>query len=68
MAKVEELKPKDDPKPWTPADPLDDEETETEAQARARAQARVEYLKSSYQKSLEEKPEPKKKKTGTSLW
>ena len=56
-------------KSWTPADPLDDDETEKEAQARARAQSRVEYLKSGYSKALEDSANSdKKKKKSTSLW
>ena len=46
MSKPEE---KPDPKPWTPADPLEDEEDENETQRRARAEARKDYLRKQYE-------------------
>jgi hypothetical protein len=49
----------DDPKPWTPDQPLEDEEDEKEAQVRARRAARLKHLEESYSKPLE-KPKSKK--------
>ena len=48
-------KDKDDPKEWTPADPLDDEEDEKETQRVARATARRKHLEESYAESLKKK-------------
>jgi hypothetical protein len=45
-------------KPWTPADPLEDQDDEEEVQAKARAKARLDYLTGEYNKP----PEKKKKK------
>jgi hypothetical protein len=63
MAKPELVPPKDEPKPWTPDQPLDDEDDEKETQRRARAEARLNHLKTSYEKPPDE-PGKKKKK----LW
>ena len=44
MGKPELVPPKDEPKPWTPDQPLEDADDETEAQVRARRAARQRYL------------------------
>ena len=46
MAKKDE----DDPKPWTPADPLEDEEDEEKAQSIAKARVRTDFLVEQYKK------------------
>lgn len=53
---------KDELKPWTPDQPLEDEEDERETQRRARATARLNHVV----KSLETPAEPDKKKK--KLW
>ena len=40
---------KDEPKPWTPDQPLEDEDDEKETQRKARALARLEHLKKTYE-------------------
>lgn len=52
-------KPDDKPKPWTPADPLEDEEDEKEVQRRARANVRLKHLETEMGKPA---PDDKKKK------
>ena len=66
MAKKDDEKPDDQPKPWTPDQPLEDAEDEAETQRRARATARLNHLT----KTLETPADPKKKKDGkkSSLW
>lgn len=59
MAKAKE-KEEDDPKEWTPAEPLEDDDAEKEANARAAAHARYEYLKHEHLKKLEKKGKPTK--------
>lgn len=63
MAKKEE----DDPKPWTPDQPLDDEEDEAEVQRRARATLRLNHLTEEMTKPPKKKGEPDPKKKH-SLW
>ena len=63
MAKPELVPPKDDPKPWTPDQPLEDDDDEKETQRRARAEARLNHLRTGYEKPAE--PSDKKKKK---LW
>jgi len=53
---------KDDPKPWTPADPLEDEEDEKEVQRRARANARLRFLEDSVSKPADPKKDKKERK------
>lgn len=48
----------DDPKPWTPDQPLEDDDDEEKAQAIARARVRTEFLVEQY------KQPPKKGKGG----
>jgi hypothetical protein len=54
MAKPE-LVTKDDPKPWTPDQPLEDAADEEEAQVRARRAARLSHLQGQYEKPPEKK-------------
>lgn len=54
---------KPEPKPWTPDQPLEDEEDEKETQRKARATARLNHLQKSYEAPPDE-PGKKKKK----LW
>jgi hypothetical protein len=62
MAKKDDEK--DDPKPWTPDQPLEDPDDEAETQRKARAVARLEHLRKGY-----EVPEGKKKgEKKSSLW
>ena len=58
MAKDDKDDKKDDPKPWTPDQPLEDEDDETKAHMIARAKARTDYL----YKTFTEPPDPKKSK------
>ena len=58
MAKDEKDK-KDDPKPWTPDQPLEDADDEAEAQVRARRSARLKYL----EEQVSKPPAKDKKKT-----
>jgi hypothetical protein len=60
MAKEEPKK--DEPKPWTPDDPLEDKDDEEEVQRRARANARLQRLQDGYLKPAEPEPGKKKKK------
>jgi len=57
MGKPELVEKKDEPKPWTPDQPLEDADDETEAQVRARRAARQRYL----EKQVEAPAEPEKK-------
>ena len=62
MAKDPEKKP--DEKPWTPDQPLEDEEDEKEVQRHARAKAREGYLVGELTKPPEKKPGERKKLFG----
>jgi hypothetical protein len=64
MAKPELVPPKDEPKPWTPDQPLEDEEDEKETQRKARATARLNHLTKTYETPVDDG----KKKKKSSLW
>ena len=55
----------DDPKPWDPSQPLEDEEDEKEVQRRARATARLDFVREELSKKKKSGGSPDKK---SSLW
>jgi hypothetical protein len=57
MAKEPEKK--DDPKPWTPDQPLEDADDENEAQVRAKRAARLKFLEEQHTKPADTKPKKK---------
>lgn len=63
--KPELVKDDDKPKPWTPDQPLEDEEDEKETQRKARATARLNHLQKTYETPAEPDGDKKKKKK---LW